>query len=74
VFKVLKTGQLEFIDAVASGGESPRDFILDPTGNFLLALHQRTDNLVVFKVNHKTGILKKEREYTVLSPVSVIFR
>ncbi|GHT58235.1 hypothetical protein FACS1894109_12150 [Spirochaetia bacterium] len=74
VFKVLKTGLLEFIEAVPSGGTSPRDFILDPSGNFLLALHQRSDNLVVFKVNHKTGLLKKEREYTVLSPVSVIFR
>jgi 6-phosphogluconolactonase len=74
VFRVLKTGLLEFIDAVPSGGISPRDFILDPSGNFLLALHQKSDNLVVFKVNRKTGLLKKEREYTVLSPVSVIFR
>jgi 6-phosphogluconolactonase len=74
VFKILKTGLVEFIDAVPSGGQSPRDFILDPTENFLLALHQKSDNLVVFKINHKTGLLKKEREYTVLSPVSVIFR
>jgi 6-phosphogluconolactonase len=74
VFKILKTGLLEFIDAVPSGGKSPRDFTLDPTGNFLLALHQGSDSLVVFKVNHKTGLLKKEREYAALSPVSIIFR
>jgi 6-phosphogluconolactonase len=74
VFKILKTGLLEFIDAVSSGGRSPRDFTLDPSGNFLLALHQGSDNLVVFKVNHKTGLLKKEREYSALSPVSIVFR
>jgi 6-phosphogluconolactonase len=74
VFKLLPTGLLEFIDAVPSGGAHPRDFILDPAGNFLLALNQHSDNLVVFKINHRTGLLKKEREYSALSPTGIIFR
>jgi 6-phosphogluconolactonase len=74
VFKVLRNGTLEFVEAVPSGGKNPRDFNLDKEGNFLLALNMDSNNLVVFKVNHKTGSLRKEREYAALSPVSVIFR
>jgi 6-phosphogluconolactonase len=74
VFKVLATGLLEFVDAVPSGGSHPRDFTLDPAGNFLLALNKNSDNLVILKVNQRTGLLKKEREYSVLSPTAIIFR
>jgi 6-phosphogluconolactonase len=74
VFKLLPTGLLEFVDTVPSGGAHPRDFILDPAGNFLLALNQNSDNLVVFKINHRTGLLKKEREYSALSATGIIFR
>jgi 6-phosphogluconolactonase len=74
VFKILPDGLLELVDLAESGGKQPRDFTLDPKGNFLLALNQDSDNLVIFRINRRTGRLKKEREYTVPSPTAIVFR
>jgi 6-phosphogluconolactonase len=74
VFSVNKeTGTLAFNGAVPCGGKTPRDFNISPGGNFLLAGNQDTDNLVVFRVEKGTGALQKLREYTVPSPVCVIY-
>jgi 6-phosphogluconolactonase len=73
VYKVSPGGLLELADLVPSGGRHPRDFIPDPRGNFLIVLNKDSDNLVVFKINRRTGLLKKEREYAALSPTAVIF-
>jgi 6-phosphogluconolactonase len=73
LFKIQKTGTLRWAAAFPSGGRTPRDFNLDPVGNFLLALHQNSDNLVIFRINRRTGFLKREREYQVPSPVCVVF-
>lgn len=42
-------------------GDHPRNFTLDPTGNFLLVANQETNNIIVFKRNSKTGLLSKTR-------------
>ncbi len=39
-------------------GETPRNFALDPTGNYLLAANQRTDTIVSFRVDPETGLLE----------------
>ncbi|MDR0642416.1 MAG: lactonase family protein [Treponema sp.] len=74
VFKVSSSGLLDLVDIVSSGGQHPRDFILAPQGNFLIVLNKDSDNLVIFKINRRTGLLKKEREYPALSPTAIIFR
>jgi 6-phosphogluconolactonase len=33
--------------------------MIDPTGNYLLAANQGTDNIVIFKRNKVTGLLKE---------------
>jgi 6-phosphogluconolactonase len=38
-------------------GIAPRNFMIDPTGNFLLVANQQTDNVVIFKRNKTTGAL-----------------
>ncbi|MDR0670170.1 MAG: lactonase family protein [Treponema sp.] len=73
-FKILPDGLLELADATDSGGEHPRDFIPDPGGNFLVVLNQNSDNMVIFRIDHRTGLLKKEREYAVPSPAAIVFR
>jgi 6-phosphogluconolactonase len=72
VFRILRTGLLELMDTIPSGGRKPRDLYLDPAGTFLVAVNTDSDNLAVFRLNRKTGLPKKEREYAVLSPVSVL--
>jgi 6-phosphogluconolactonase len=74
VFKISSAGLLDLVDLVPTGGRHPRDFILDPRGNFLVVLNKDSDNMVIFKINRRTGLLKKEREYAVLSPTAVIFK
>jgi 6-phosphogluconolactonase len=39
-------------------GKHPRNFIIDPGGHFLLVANRDTDNIVVFKINQETGLLK----------------
>lgn len=39
-------------------GKTPRNFNFDPTANFLLAAHQNSDEIVVFKRDKTTGLLE----------------
>jgi 6-phosphogluconolactonase len=41
----------------STGGKTPRDFAIDPTGSFLLAANQDSDTVVVFRIDHQTGAL-----------------
>jgi 6-phosphogluconolactonase len=40
-------------------GEQPRNFIIDPTGNYLLVANQRTNNIVIYKRDKQTGLLQQ---------------
>lgn len=48
-------GQLTYQGEVSSGGKEPRGFVIDPGGSFLLAAHERSDNIVIFKLDPETG-------------------
>ncbi len=52
-----RTGALTFVDAVSTGGRTPRHFALTPDGRWLVAANQDTDTLVVFRVDGKAGTL-----------------
>lgn len=53
------SGKLTFKGTQSSLGTHPRNFIIDPTGNFLLAANQDSENIVIFKINKETGLLNK---------------
>lgn len=57
ICKVAKDGKLTKVGYMPSGGEGPRDFSIDPTGNFLLAGNQGSNNIAVFRRNKSTGLL-----------------
>ena len=66
------TGQLTYQGEVPSGGKEPRGFAIDPTGNFLLAAHERSDNVAIFQLDPATGKpLQTEQELKVSFPVCV---
>ena len=68
------TGQLSYEGEVPSGGKEPRGFAIDPTGSFLLAAHERSDNVVVFQIDPSTGKpLGTGIEIKVSQPVCVKF-
>lgn len=73
IFKINSlTGKLALVGYQPVFGKAPRNFIIDPTGNFLLVANQDTDNIVIFKRDKKTGLLKETGEQIrVPKPVSL---
>ncbi len=65
---------LSEIQQFPSGGIMPRSFGIDPTGQYLFALNQVTNNVVQFKVDPTTGMLATTgREFKVDTPVCLQF-
>ena len=57
VYTILADGSLELLEIVPTHGQTPRDFDLTPEQEFLIAVHQDSDNATVFKRNPETGRL-----------------
>ncbi|WP_353949141.1 lactonase family protein [Sporolactobacillus sp. Y61] len=67
-------GKLQAVDFCSSEGEWPRDFELDPSGEFLVVANQNSSNLVLFKRNGETGLLSEpQSSLSVPNPVCVKF-
>jgi 6-phosphogluconolactonase len=71
IFKInSSTGLLTWIDHQSTLGKTPRNFSLDPSGNFLLVANQNTDDIIIFKRNKNTGLLTDTgKKINVPSPV-----
>lgn len=58
VYAVSENGEkLELVEYVPTEGKTPRDFNLDPSGKFVIAAHQDSDNLTLFERDASTGKL-----------------
>jgi 6-phosphogluconolactonase len=54
-------------------GTVPRNFIIDPTGNYLLVANQQSSNIVIFKRDKRTGQLQQTgKEISVPNPVCLV--
>lgn len=74
IFKILKDGKLKFEGRNSTLGDGPRNFAIDPTGNFLLVAHQYTNEVVIFKRNKETGSLTDTgKRIALCSPVCLVF-
>ena len=75
IFKVdRRTGRLQLVADVPTGGKEPRHFAIDPTGHFLLAENQLSDTIVEFRIDPATGKLTPTGEtISVPSPVCITF-
>jgi 6-phosphogluconolactonase len=73
-FAVGKDGKLTSKGNISSGGTGPRAFTIDPTGNWLLAGHQSSNDIVIFKRNKVTGMLTPTGKKIALgAPVWFVF-
>jgi 6-phosphogluconolactonase len=52
------SGNLSLFQNLSSGGNAPRGLGIDPTGHWLLAGNQKTDNAVEFAIDTPSGKLK----------------
>ena len=67
-------GTLTLVEHAQTGGIMPRNFAIDPTGKYLLAANEVTNNVVVFRVDENTGRLTKTgKEISVDTPVCLQF-
>jgi 6-phosphogluconolactonase len=74
LFKVFPSGRILFQESISTLGLKPRNFAIDPTGNFLLVAHQDSNDIVIFKRDLKTGILTPtDKKIELCSPVCLIF-
>jgi 6-phosphogluconolactonase len=67
-------GTLSLVDITPTRGKTPRHFEIDPTGTLLLAENSESNNIVVFRIDAKTGKLSATGQVLdVGSPVCVKF-
>lgn len=63
IFSVdLKTGKLMSRGYQPTLGKTPRNFMIDPSGKYLLVANQSTNNIVIFERNQQTGLLRETGE------------
>lgn len=58
IFTIDAEGKLTAAGHASTEGRAPRDFALDPTGKWLLAANQDTDNIVEFRIDPESGALQ----------------
>ncbi len=74
VFSISGKGTLAAVEQTSTQGKVPRNFNLDPTGTWLLAANQDSDNVVVFRIDAATGKLQPSGETArVVAPVCIKF-
>lgn len=57
IFSIDKQGRLSLAGQQPVLGETPRNFAIDPSGNFLLVANQNSDEVIIFRRDKKTGML-----------------
>jgi 6-phosphogluconolactonase len=68
------TGQLTPIDRTSCGGKTPRNFVLDPTENWMLVANQDSDWISAFRRNPVTGELAaKGNHYPAATPMRILY-
>jgi 6-phosphogluconolactonase len=55
-YKVGNDGLLSLAGHTTCGGDWPRNFVIDPTGRYILVGNQKSDYISVFRINKKTGL------------------
>ena len=69
-----ESGMLTMLGHRSVKGKTPRNFVIDPSGKFLLVANQNSNNIVTFQIDPVTALLKETGlETTVPSPVCLKF-
>ena len=74
VFAIDKEGTLTRKQIIPVNGKHPRNFVIDPSGHFLLVANRDSDNIVVFSIDPLSGLLKTTgHEISIPNPVCLKF-
>ena len=55
IFAIGTDGKLTKVGDQPTEGKTPRNFLIDPKGEFIFVAHQDSDNITIFRRNQKTG-------------------
>lgn len=73
-YSVGSDGSLSLIEIEPTGGQTPRNFAIDPSGKWLLAENQQSDNITIFAIDPETGSLERKGPAVACpSPVCIKF-
>ncbi len=68
-----QSGLLTLIGHEPSGGKTPRNFIIDPSGKYLLVANQDSDNIVIFSILPDGKLISLPIQLNVPKPVCLKF-
>ena len=57
IYSIDRNGMLTLTGRQSVLGKTPRNFVIDPTGNFLLVANQNTNEIIIFKRDVNSGLL-----------------
>jgi 6-phosphogluconolactonase len=73
-FKAGPDGKLTLAGHTSCGGEWPRNFVIDPSGKYLLVGNQNSGNISLFSIDKKTGLpVGPPKDYKIAAPVCLKF-
>jgi 6-phosphogluconolactonase len=73
-FRVSSDGKLTLAGHTSCGGDWPRNFVIDPSGKYILVGNQRSGNISMFTIDEKSGLpALPSKDYKIASPACLKF-
>jgi 6-phosphogluconolactonase len=74
VFKVANDGKLVLAGRTPCGGNWPRNFVIDPSGRYILVGNQKSGDISLFKINERSGVpAATSKDYKLDTPACLKF-
>lgn len=73
-YRVGDDGLIDVVGHSSCGGDWPRNFVIAPSGRFIITGNQKSDEMSVFRINKRTGLLSSVMDTArVRMPACIIF-
>lgn len=74
VFKIGTDGNLALAGRASCGGNWPRNFVIDPSGKYLLVGNEKSGDISLFKIDEKTGLpVATSKSFKITTPSCLKF-
>jgi len=74
IYSIGSDGLLSLAGHTTCGGDWPRNFVIDPSGRFLIVGNQKSNEISVFKIDKKTGLpIEPAKQFRVIAPACLKF-
>ncbi len=75
VFALGAAGRARWVGCFSSGGKTPRDFAIDPSGRWLLCANQHSNHIAIHQLDPVTGLPANQPPefFSTASPTCILF-